>query len=240
MSKLHISLDDTKGIFKYLIAKQPESIFETRTLGFLKEMHERYGTEFTLYCTCTDGDFHLKNVSDRYKQEFLQNKDWLQFGFHTYSEELDYNKIGISEMCRHYVDTIENLKRITGHDECARLIRIHRFAASKEMCMALKDFGVCGLLTADDDRKSYYLTQSEIDTLNCAGTYQDKTCGLVFYKSLVRLEYAKNILREMEKRALENWEVIPVFTHEWQMDSPFVREQMEEVCKWNMRHVKKG
>lgn len=73
MRQMYISLDDVKGIFKALISEKYNSIFETRTLNFLRAMHELYGVEVYLFCTYKDGKFSLENVSDRYMEEFRKN-----------------------------------------------------------------------------------------------------------------------------------------------------------------------
>ena len=66
MGRLHISLDDVKGIFKVLAEDSMDSIFETRTLAFLNKMHELYGMQIGLFCTYQDGNFpwkkYLKNM----------------------------------------------------------------------------------------------------------------------------------------------------------------------------------
>lgn len=65
MGRLHISLDDVKGIFKVLAEDSMDSIFETRTLAFLNKMHELYGMQIGLFCTYQDGNFSLEKVSEK-------------------------------------------------------------------------------------------------------------------------------------------------------------------------------
>ena len=54
MYNLHISLDDTKGIFKALSSGTFQSIFDTRTLNFLRRMHQLYGTKFAFLAKSTN------------------------------------------------------------------------------------------------------------------------------------------------------------------------------------------
>ena len=90
MNEINISLDDVKGIFKVLAKGQADSIFETRTLSFLREMNRKYGTKFDLFCTYKHDSYSLDIVSDKYIKEFLDNADWLRFGFHCYDEMDEY------------------------------------------------------------------------------------------------------------------------------------------------------
>ena len=60
MGRLHISLDDVKGIFKVLAEDSMDSIFETRTLAFLNKMHELYGMQIGLFCTVIPDQFRIK------------------------------------------------------------------------------------------------------------------------------------------------------------------------------------
>lgn len=82
--QLHFSIDDTIKIFQDLTQneKEYESIFENSILNFLWECHQKFGLKVSLYCYYEEGNFDLSTVPDTYREEFLKNSDWLQFGFH--------------------------------------------------------------------------------------------------------------------------------------------------------------
>jgi len=92
--EIHISVDDTIYIFKDLTENQEKynSIFENETLSFLKKCNEQYGAKFSMYCFAEYGDMKLSECTGAYKQEFIENKDWLNFGFHAFDCVVDYSK----------------------------------------------------------------------------------------------------------------------------------------------------
>lgn len=230
MSNIHISLDDVKGIFKFLVSNSPKSIFETRTLSFLKKMNCTYGTKFDLYCTCSDGTYSLENVPDTYKNEFANNSEWLRFGFHCYRERgcEDYTD---KEFIHQYNDFEKQIVRVTGSSRQTDILRIHAFELNREMCIFLKEKGINTLLTADDERRSYYLNQENVDKLKREYVYDDLSTHIKFLRSCTRLEKNTDIVREITEYQQKAVDVIPVFTHEWMMDNDDVREKMELCCK---------
>lgn len=230
--RIQISLDDTKGIFKYLTSHQEScnSIYETRTLSFLKELHETYGVEFILYCVFQDGNFALTQVPEKYRNQFLEAKDWLHFGYHAFEETLHDVAVTGQEITDAYQKMQQEIMRITGNENLAEVVRLHRFAGGKAVCRALHELGVKAFLTADDERDSYYLTQDKKEKLEQTGCYMDEEEQLTFYPSLTRLEHCEDILGEIEKACERKWEYIAVFTHEWQMDREEIRRKLEICC----------
>lgn len=238
MSRVQISLDDTKGCFKYLAANSDtDSIFETRSLGYLKRIHEELGTEFTLLCMCSSGDFSLHQVSEKYRKEFMENQDWLHFGFHAFDETSDYTNALPEKAAQEYRIFVEEITRITGVTEIDGLIRLHGFSGNREICRSLKKLGVKGLLTADDERNSYYLSPDMVKRVNCDGHYWEETEGIHFYRSLTRLENSEEPVAEIERALERGYELLAVFTHEWQMDREDIREKLQECCKWISRNM---
>ncbi len=224
---IHISLDDTKGIFKYLAGNSSSnSIFETRTLRYLKELHEEFGAEFTLLCMCRSKAFSLNQVSERWKEEFAANKSWLHWGFHAYDEDTDYSSASAIQIRNEYQETMAELERITGITEFADVIRLHKFAGNLKCCQMLHELGINGLLTSDDNRKNYYLDEEAESMLNREGRYYDVVNNLYFYKSMTRLEHCPNVINEINEVKIKGWQRIEIFTHEWQLDNDVVREQL--------------
>lgn len=154
MGRLHISLDDVKGIFKVLAEDSMDSIFETRTLAFLNKMHELYGMQIGLFCTYQDGNFSLEKVSEKYVDEFRRNQNWLTFGFHCYDENLTYDRDNLNDFQRHFDRFQKQIRRITGQKNTVDALRLHSFGGSLENCRFLREKGVKTLFTADDDRTS--------------------------------------------------------------------------------------
>lgn len=232
MSNIHISLDDVKGIFKALTYDSLSSIFDTRTLRFLREMHQLYGTVFYLFCTYRDGDFSLEKVPGNYAEEFRRNADWLKFGFHCYDEGIIYKGKSEADFKRHFSSFQRQIKRIAGQDETINALRIHSFQGDREICRILRAEGVSTLFTADDDRCSYYLDEEAISELKNSGSYYDQSLDLMFVRSCTRLENSVGAMEEIEKYRNAGWDIISIFTHEWQMDRENIRNKFELCCQW--------
>lgn len=235
--KVHIFLDDTKGIFKYLAQQKGAcSIFDTRTLRFLRELHESFGVEFTMGCIYQSGNFTLEDVPEDYWREFSVNEEWLHMGFHSFDEEKDYAGVGMEETIYDYRCMMEQLQRITGMTEWAKVITMHKFAGSIEACRALHKMGIEGLVAADDSRMSYYLKAEAEEKLKQYGMVYDEKEDIRFYRALSRLENNPDIIGEINRAMEMDWEYIAVFTHEWQMDRADIRKRMYECCEWMSRY----
>lgn len=240
VSKMQISLDDVKGIFKFLAGNsEVKSIFETNTLGFLRELHQSYGSEFSLLCMYKTPSFSLEQVSDCYKAEFLDNQDWLHFGFHAWDENSDYREATGEQIAEDYQITMSQISRITGITQFSDTIRLHKFAGSREACRVLKEKGIRCLLSADDERDSYYLSKREMAYVNNEGAYFDKSEGILFCRSLTRLEKSENPISDIQKCFDKGVQIISVFTHEWQMDKREVRAKLQECCEWEWQMRRK-
>lgn len=232
MSKLHVSLDDTKGIFKAISEGKLKSIFETRTLSFLQKLHLKYGTEFTLYCTYADSIYKLENVTEIYRKEFIEHSHWLHFGFHCFRESDEISKQDLNQFVLNFNQFQKQMWRITGQETNCSILRLHGFQGSKMICSFLKERGVQIFLGSDDDRQNYYLDEGQNESLKIKRRLYDGNLNIEFVKSCNRLEVAEDIMRELTFRKNEDDVLIPIFTHEWQMDNSEIREKLENCCKW--------
>lgn len=231
--RVQISLDDVKGFFKYMAgASDINSIFDTITLGFLRELHRVFGTEFSLFCMFRSKEFSLEQVPDKYRAEFQQNQDWLHFGFHSLDESSDYSKATLERIVEDYRITMVQVSRITGITSFSDTIRLHGFAGSREVCRGLRTKGIHCLLTADDDRLSYYLSQKECERIRREGIYFEKSEGIWFCRSLTRLEKSVDPIKEMQDASEIGVGTIAVFTHEWQMHREDIQNKIKECCRW--------
>ena len=232
MSKLHVSLDDTKGIFKAIRDGEKKSIFETRTLSFLQELHLKYDTEFTLYCTYADADYQLEDVTEIYRDEFMKHSKWLHFGFHCFRESDEISKQDLDQFVSNFTKFEEQIRRVTGQEEIGSILRLHGFQGNKMICSFLKEIGVQILLASDDERRNYFLDERQNHLLQTQRRVYDESLNIEFVKSCIRLEDAEDIMQDLIFRKREEDAIIPVFTHEWQMDYSEIRDKLEACCKW--------
>lgn len=143
-------IDDVIWFFRDLTREQPKSMFDNPFLKVLKSAHDRYGMKIQLnvfYRTdfyYGDDEFTLADMTDRYKDEWIEASDWLKLGFHAKQEFPDYPYINAS-----YDDVKANLEdiksevfRFAGPKSFAYATVCHWLPMSREGCIALRDGGI--------------------------------------------------------------------------------------------------
>lgn len=77
-----MSFDDVHGLWIDLSdnVDNYESVFDNSFLGWLKDMHNKYGIVCTLILDRTE---YLETyaIPIKFRQEFINNMDWLKLGF---------------------------------------------------------------------------------------------------------------------------------------------------------------
>ena len=157
-NRVHFSIDDILGCLKWLSKneKKVSSIFDSYVLNFSKQLHEIFGVKVSLFSMYTDGEFTLKNVSDKWKKQFQENSEWLKIGFHAYNTKSCYKDISGTDFEREYKLVLQELIRITGGKSAlSDKLRLHYFSGNQEVVKILSDNGIKCLLCADDSRQSY-------------------------------------------------------------------------------------
>ena len=88
--RYRFSIDDNSFFLRDIAQKQYGSLFDCFYLKALKDLHQRYGTRFSLNIYYTTGDgFDLTQFPTRYKGEWKDNADWLKLAFHAYANDPD-------------------------------------------------------------------------------------------------------------------------------------------------------
>lgn len=230
-----LSFDDTILLFEDIKENNYDSIFQNTTLKWYKELHDKYGVVISCYCYYENNNFNLSQFPDKYKDEFKNNSDWLRFGFHTINGETDYQT---GDIVGDYVKTVQELERIVGEDSIDNVIRLQRFQGSYEgikKLTQLPDQPIVGLLTADDNRKSYYLNSVDNFFIYNHDEIYDTDTELFFFSTDFRIEYVDNInfkLKELDNDCWNNQTAdLVVFSHEWAL-SMENKNKIEKVCKY--------
>lgn len=190
---VHISIDDVSEVLRDLTLRQNDyaTMFDNPTLAFLKYLHEKYGAIFSLYVFYTHDGFDLSKVPSKYSGEFARNASWLKFGFHSFDAKTKYNSVVPEKAHNDYQLVMSELQRITGCNDCLdRFPRLHAFLGNRESLSAMSTgvYGLSGLLGADDERASYYLSLQESNNLRKTGAYCDSKNHLAFISTDFRLE----------------------------------------------------
>jgi hypothetical protein len=223
---MHISIDDVYFILKELDEGSYRSIFEHKVFKFFKDMHDTYGTVFSLYCfyhiSETD-DWTLANMTDRFKDEFKNAASWLKFGFHSDNSIIKYNElIDPDKALKHYNKVINAIKYFAGSTSIDRMPRTHYFSGTVEIVRKWRDAdnGIEGFLTADDNRDfNYYLNADERTLLLKHSDYFEAREKLYFFKTNLRLEKAADPyemleLAKVDKSQAGQQALKIIFTHE--------------------------
>lgn len=233
----NLSIDDCIDLFKDLTDSDYGSIFENETLAWARTLHIKYGVVTTFYTMYESENFNLSQCPDRYKKEFIQNSNWLRFGFHTLNDKKSYESGDISY---DYLKTIKELIRIAGHESIDNVIRLQNFQGSKEgigELLQLDEEPIIGLLTADDNRQSYYLDEKESNYIYCHDKMIKDDC--YFISTDMRMEYVDKIDEKIKELSSSSWnnqtDYLVIFTHEWALNSE-IEEKVEAMCKYALKN----
>lgn len=201
---MHFSVDDFIDAFLDLRNEKYQSLFEQPTFALLKRIHESCGAVFSCYCFYESGNGNLAEVPEDYAEEFQENGEWLRFGFHAYNTNSNYGSQKFTNgdwitdgetAAKHYECVMKELIRITGGGKCIdRFPRIHYYAGTLEDCKAWQqaEYGILGLITAEDNRICYYHDEAQWTKLIQKGVYQDEQQGIGFWRTCIRLENMKD------------------------------------------------
>lgn len=158
-------IDDVIFCFQDLARDRPKSIWDHFYFAAFRDAHEKYGLKVQMnifyrgdfFYGMDSAKFTLKDMPDIWKGEFQAAKDWLRFGFHSYSEFPDYPWINAS-----YSDVKEcwellegEVERFAGPGCWAYAVTPHWGPMSKEGCVALRDCGAKAIWCSAGKRYGY-------------------------------------------------------------------------------------
>lgn len=201
----------------------------------MKSLHDKYGCVISLYVYYENDKFSLAKCTDKYVDEFTANGDWLRFGFHAKNEAISYNYYAIEN---DYYETIYELERIVGSEQIDNVIRIHGFEGTKDGIANLTNIQtqpLIGLLTADDNRVSYYLDENRNSFIYCHDELFDKDLGLRFVSTDLRVEYIFNVEEKIKELKTNKWNNqlgdLVIFSHEWAVNET-CKNKIEKLCEY--------
>lgn len=247
---IHISFDDVYNCISDISSHNYSSVFDNSFLGDLKHFHDTYGAVFTLNCfnTCSkQPDYDISNMPDTYMEEFSENSDWLKFSFHSEDENANYGSSENTSLGTATGDCEEKIKasynkftsailNATGTaNSIDRVARLGFFGGTENNVKALMEceYGITGLLAADDTRISYYLNDTDNNYLLKNYEYYDKNNDIKMFKSQVRLENVRDnkINEQFSLISSIDSNMIEIFTHEQNYNNS-VKARLEEYLKW--------
>lgn len=247
---IHISFDDVYNCISDISSHNYSSVFDNSFLGDLKHFHDTYGAVFTLNCFNTyskQPDYDISNMPDTYIEELSENSDWLKFSFHSEDENANYGSSENTSLGTAMGDCEETIKasynkftsailNATGTaNSIDRVARLGFFGGTENNVKALMEceYGITGLLAADDTRISYYLNDTDNNYLLKNYEYYDKNNDIKMFKSQVRLENVRDnkINEQFSLISSIDSNMIEIFTHEQNYNNS-VKARLEEYLKW--------
>lgn len=242
----HISLDDFITAFEDITNNMDKytSIFENDTFAYLKNLHDNYGAVISCYTYYESDDkkFNLSKCTDKFAEEFEANSEWLKFGFHTLNGSKNYENTSSEEAKEDYDKVVAELLRITGSDKCIdTVVRLQNFSGNEESVQAMIDtnYGIQGVLGADDKRRSYYLNDENNSYLYLYDYYDNN--NIDFFRTDLRMELIDNIDETLEDfytntEFEEKNEILIAFTHEWKLGEDGIKEKLEKTCEFAVKN----
>ena len=144
-------IDDAIFCMHELVDMNPKSCWDHPFFAHIKEAWERYGLKTQLnlfyrddfYYGVRQGLFSLKDVPDKWRDDFQAAKEWFRFGFHSIQEYPDYPWISTSydDMKLAWDMITGEVERFAGPGMFAKAVTPHWGPVSREGCIALKDCG---------------------------------------------------------------------------------------------------
>lgn len=168
------------------------SIFENPYLKVFKQAYDQYGSKvhINLFYENLDGSFNLSMMTDRFKEEFIANADWMTLTFHARREFPDepYKYASyetVMEDCRMVTAEIQ---RFAGKEVLSDTTTLHWGASNIYGSRALRSFGFKALsayLTFDVEGNpwvSYHLNKEQVTSSENRDFWVDTEEDIIFAK----------------------------------------------------------
>lgn len=183
------SVDDNIIFLKDITYSGYNSIFENPYLSMYKRLHEKYGlkVQLNLFYQTQTGDFNLSAMSEKYRNEWIENSNWLQLSFHSRSElpMPPYKNSGYDEVYNDCKLVQDEIIRFAGEQTLNLYTTIHCCQTTEDGVLALNDAGVCGLVgifgTKENPRDSYDLKYEDYKVLFDKPYFFDANSKMYFF-----------------------------------------------------------
>ena len=200
VNKYRLSLDDNIWFLQDISenSNKYKSIFENPYLGFLKQVHDTYGTKIHLNIYYQTEGFNLSQMTTKFKSEWRDNSGWLGLSFHALQNDPDrpYIKASYDQVKKDCEMVNEQIRRFAGEEVTGPVTTLHWGAATVEGCRALRDAGYTALagyfIMDDPDPVSYYLDIEKRQHVNNRFIWRDNKEGLIF----ARMALVINLLEQ--------------------------------------------
>lgn len=218
---VNLSVDDVIECFHWVYQNQPISIFDEPMLAKIREWHIQYGLTCNLYVFEQCSEFSLEQLQECYWEELALESNWLKLAWHAVRpEKVADDDIELASLQRVYRLITEKF----GTKLWAERVRLHRYQGTKKLLCSLSQLGIHTLLTPDDERSCYQLTEAEMLALHKKDYL--KTSSFFYCRTDLRFDCIadgmtiEGLLAQTETLfAKRLWSpCIEIFFHEWNFD----------------------
>ena len=166
MKTFCFTIDDNIRFLKEITQEKPNSIFDHPYLAMLRRLHEKFGIKIQLNLFYRMTGFDLSMASDRFKNEWQENADWLKLSFHSDRENgFPYQNSSYDEVFHDCRAVHNEILRFAVPASLAETTTVHFCQTTPEGTRALADNGVKGLLglfgTNEKPSTSYSLDEEK-------------------------------------------------------------------------------
>jgi len=251
LGKYRFSLDDNIWFLRDINNNSSayRSIFDNSYLGFLKNVHDTFGTKIHMNIYYQTDGFNLSEMTTKYKSEWKDNAGWLRLNFHALQNDPDrpYIKSGYDEVKRDCEMVKEQIRRFAGEEVMGPVTTLHWGAATLEGCRALRDCGykaLAGYFVTEEGQEpvSYYLDASKKMNLSRRVAWKDNVEDLIFsrinivinsYKLDEIVPYLDAIKKDPHRAAYMDVMIHEQYFHpNYRSYQPDYREKVMKTIQW--------
>jgi len=177
------------------------SIFDNPYLAIYKKAHDLYGAKVHLNLFYEFEDearksfskdrayFNLSMMTDKFKDEFTANSDWLKLAFHSRTEKPNapYKNASAKTIIKDCTQVHREIIRFAGKECISNCTTIHFGEANHECMRALRSMGYrsfAGYFTMNNDKPlvSYYATPDLVGHIEKRDFWYDTSEDILFAK----------------------------------------------------------
>lgn len=175
------------------LTRNPEkypSVFDQPFFALFKRLHEKYGltVRFNLFRRLDNefglslfGPFTLQDMTDRYREEFRQNADWMRFAYH---DEIEHGGLMPAEEMLPSVDSVyEEVRRFAGEEALEDVLTtIHCVRIDHAAVKPLCERGMRCLMGLKrlENRISYGYSEEFCDVVHEYGFARDAETDMIY------------------------------------------------------------
>ncbi len=252
--RYRLSVDDNI-LFLMDLGRRPEdyrSLFDHWYLEFWRQMHEQYGAKIhmNIYYQTMFGHFTLRQMPDKWRDEWEANSDWLRLSFHALQCEPSrpYRNASYERMAHDYDLVVAEIKRFAGASALGPVTTVHFAEAPADACRALHDRGIRVLVAIfhsgpAECTTGYYLAESVKHHASTRDHYYDAEADLIFITvdAIVNEFRPQEIDPWLDRQAasLHTGELIELLIHEhfFRRELPCYRPHMQDSVIRSLRWV---